>query len=297
MKSSHPAVRPRRDALDKVRAMYAAHDVYLHLDAGDLFDPAPGIDPDSYDLGGGGEVPAFAGGVSLLSDDPGTARFYALKTAHMERRRLAIFRYVFSGEPSAGAAGSAGLAELGGNDIAIMLGTDPTAASQPSMEQAFVLAHELGHNLGLRHGGGEARDLKPNYVSIMNYLYRTGLPVPGTGEGEPYYRMHSCAAAPPAQSLSALRIDFSDGTADALDERSLLETRGLRRPGSGPVDFNCNGKIDPGPYALDLNGDGTLNVLEDHDDWSALELRVAGDTSAKPGGETAFDDQAHPVIE
>ena len=29
--------------------------------------------------------------------------------------------------------------------------------------------HELGHNLGLRHGGSEFANCKPNYLSVMNY--------------------------------------------------------------------------------------------------------------------------------
>ncbi len=40
--------------------------------------------------------------------------------------------------------------------------------------QAALLMHELGHNLGLRHGGdGPEGDenLKPNYLSVMNYAF------------------------------------------------------------------------------------------------------------------------------
>ena len=32
--------------------------------------------------------------------------------------------------------------------------------------------HELGHNLGLRHGGGDDVNYKPNYLSIMNYAFQ-----------------------------------------------------------------------------------------------------------------------------
>ena len=32
--------------------------------------------------------------------------------------------------------------------------------------------HELGHNLSLEHGGGDATNCKPNYLSIMNYLFQ-----------------------------------------------------------------------------------------------------------------------------
>ncbi|MFN8602299.1 MAG: hypothetical protein U0842_17685 [Candidatus Binatia bacterium] len=34
--------------------------------------------------------------------------------------------------------------------------------------------HELGHNLGLRHGGFEdSPEYKPNYLSVMNYSFQT----------------------------------------------------------------------------------------------------------------------------
>jgi hypothetical protein len=39
-------------------------------------------------------------------------------------------------------------------------------------EQAGTLMHELGHNLGLRHGGCDDTNLKPEYASVMNYEYQ-----------------------------------------------------------------------------------------------------------------------------
>ena len=38
-------------------------------------------------------------------------------------------------------------------------------------KEAATFMHELGHTLGLCHGGDEHIVYKPNYVSIMNYLY------------------------------------------------------------------------------------------------------------------------------
>lgn len=35
--------------------------------------------------------------------------------------------------------------------------------------EAGTLMHEFGHSLGLRHGGDEDNNCKPNYVSVMNY--------------------------------------------------------------------------------------------------------------------------------
>ncbi len=42
--------------------------------------------------------------------------------------------------------------------------------------------HELGHNLGLQHGGADDWNNKPNYLSVMNYLFQQdGLTVPERG--------------------------------------------------------------------------------------------------------------------
>jgi outer membrane protein assembly factor BamB len=38
-----------------------------------------------------------------------------------------------------------------------------------------TMMHELGHNLGLQHGGAEVRNCKPNYLTVMNYHYQAGI--------------------------------------------------------------------------------------------------------------------------
>jgi hypothetical protein len=38
--------------------------------------------------------------------------------------------------------------------------------------QAGTFMHELGHNLGLHHGGADDVNYKPNYISVMNYLFQ-----------------------------------------------------------------------------------------------------------------------------
>ena len=57
--------------------------------------------------------------------------------------------------------------------------------------RASTLMHEIGHNLRLQHGGdegdlvpdegGEEGNCKPNYVSIMNYLHSSNGGIPGRG--------------------------------------------------------------------------------------------------------------------
>ena len=47
--------------------------------------------------------------------------------------------------------------------------------------QAAAFMHELGHTLGLLHGGGDDINFKPNYVSVMNYLWE--MPQPWMDQG------------------------------------------------------------------------------------------------------------------
>lgn len=47
------------------------------------------------------------------------------------------------------------------------------AASCLSQVQAGTIMHELGHSLGLLHGGQTSEWFKPNYLSVMNYLFQT----------------------------------------------------------------------------------------------------------------------------
>jgi len=86
--------------------------------------------------------------------------------------------------------GSSGVSETPGRNSIIALGAkrDPTNAfdincfsgsAGSSSEIQGVSIHELGHQLNLRHGGGDDLNCKPNYLSLMNYCYV----IPRTGFG------------------------------------------------------------------------------------------------------------------
>ena len=71
-------------------------------------------------------------------------------------------------------AGASGISRgIGGTDLLLTLGNFTDGTGTPR-EQAGTLMHELGHNLGLRHGGCDDVEIKPGYESVMNYAYQMG---------------------------------------------------------------------------------------------------------------------------
>src|SRR5262245_30408725 len=83
------------------------------------------------------------------------------------------------------------------------------SAYDPMVAATFM--HELGHNLGLQHGGDESVNQKPNYVSVMNYLYA----------GNPLPIITYSTSTPSGYSF---RIDYSDEKLPDLVETALDET-------------------------------------------------------------------------
>jgi hypothetical protein len=198
-----------------------------------------------------------------------------------------VFRYALFADQVNGESMS-GIAELPGDDLLMTLGTADVPGGTAD-EQAGTFMHQLGHTLGLQHGGGDNIDFKPNYFSVMNDHWR----VPNENQG--------------------WELDFSRNELPALDEARLLESRGIGFPESGPhnersvhvgplpfqmvalagaVDWNRDGQISPDLLVqadinrgfADSNNDGLINLLDDqarhllkgHDDWSNLRFSLAG---------------------
>lgn len=287
MNSADEGITPRQEALQSVVNAFAARGIGVHFDVGDLYHGAAGLNSAQMDLGGGGQVP-FAAGITIGTGS-GVADLYDYKRDYMAYNRLPLFHYLLFGNSqlSTGAAGSSGLAELVGNDILVTLGnwglnSSTTADLNMLINfQAGTVMHELGHNLGLQHGGDEAANYKPNYLSVMNYLYQLmGLPEIGNDEGDRFYydsTYHNGNAncftginQGPEQSYTAFRLDYSDGSAINLNLGSLNETLGLGEVSSDNVDFNCN--TDATQTSVSL-GSGTWT---DHNDWGNLQLDFGG---------------------
>ena len=168
---------------------------------------------------------------------------------------------------------SGGIAEPYGNDFIVSLG-DWTGGVGSSEEQAGTFMHELGHNLGLRHGGGDDINYKPNYLSIMNYLFQV-----------PY--------APLVRGLQA-PLSYSSVAQPELVEKKLDESKGigafapwLWTAYSAPLKTTQGTKMVPlivstrGPIDWNNNGDDS-----ETDVWANINYYIGYPKNDSPNDET-----------
>ncbi|OJH34176.1 hypothetical protein BON30_44430 [Cystobacter ferrugineus] len=292
MQSTDPLIVPQKEALDKLVAVFARRGIQVHLDVGTRFSAS--FDPAKYNLGQGSPELPFATSINLTRNNKEAAGVYELKAAHMDFARRSVFHYCIFGSTQnvGGAAGQSGIAESRGNDLLVSLfgfklSTDSVARrNQIINHQAVVMMHELGHNLGLRHGGHVDTNYKPNYLSVMNSLYEIeGLgPISGSSAGDRYYLRWRIKGYDGLEDLAnsplsdTFVMDFSDGSGGTLNETAVNESAGMCRPGSTSIDYDNSGFISTPTF--DLNRDGIFEVHSDYNDWANLVLPFALSHSA-----------------
>jgi len=221
-------------------------------------------------------------------------------------------------DPETGAKplpGSTGAAELPGQNFAVTFGSYIEGGEIIGVEtEAATLMHELGHNLGLRHGGADDVNQKPNYISVMNFSYQlSGIiqaQVPGSITPQSCTVDSQCGPrAICTNDLDAIlganvcvRIDYSSMLLPALNEFSpspgiggLNESLGVSGgagnrdvilyfvpglsqaagPSSGPIDLNGDGNTTGTHVQADINNDGSFTLLNSFNDWDYLRRTLS----------------------
>ena len=175
--------------------------------------------------------------------------------------------------------------------------------------EASTFVHELGHTLGLRHGGLDDVNGKPNYLSLMNYDYNLGdglirddnpgvldysrfdlapldldagleesigvVEVPGTVTPQGYGILYHCA-------------DGNGGSADLRSAKVL-----------SAVDWNCDGDTSDSDITGSVARGGEYpedGILTSRNDWTSITfsggLRGGLQTGGEPADEEGLDYQS-----
>jgi hypothetical protein len=211
-----------------------------------------------------------------------------------------------------------GYSDLGGSDSAVTLGLWLTAPNQDMSKRANVIAgtlfHEIGHTLGLSHGGlyydtsgsyvpNFEANCKPNYQSSMNYLFQ--LDGVGPNLAVAYSNQQLDGGPPPAvlnQASFGSVTQLTDGSGNpATFSTSIWYTPIAPSSTTSPATLHCDGtpltgdtgyRVD-GPIApitpawsngQNITFDGVpYTTLRGYNDVANLDLRQVGAT----GGEFA----------
>jgi outer membrane protein assembly factor BamB len=288
---------PSQQAVNEVVSSFADAGIVLHVDPNQAVVPhapvvyMPSTGPDS--------CAAIPGAVSLYDSA------YKGNPGVFDPRRPIGYHFMIFGHDSCSGEASnpktSGMAEIRGNDSIVSLGsffylTPPAVATeQLDREIAGTMMHELGHTMGLDHGGpsdvssadpnsASRVRKKPNYISVMNPLYQLNGIQRSAQPGQ---------IAPP-DPLKPRRFDFSHQELLPIDETFLDEFTGpgvpiepfgrdiLRHycpagggsipgPVLGPIDWNCD-KLQQSGTVADVNADGNLSELTGPGDWDGLSL-------------------------
>jgi hypothetical protein len=132
--------------------------------------------------------------------------FQTLKKSNFDaKKRGRIFHYsIWANLLDTPEGRKGGAAENLGDDLVVALGR---SGGGNATSQAGLFMHELGHNLGLNHGGvGNYIDYKPNHLSVMNYSFTLGGLIFNSERG---------------------KIDYTRSSPPALNELALNENIGL----------------------------------------------------------------------
>jgi hypothetical protein len=274
---------PDAASLDAARAMFAAAPVLNPLDADGInLIVLPGAIASAADTVV--FMPAGSGGPDS-PDANGQVTFGSLKNQFFDHAKAGrIVHYGIWAHQMAGPLRS-GRSDIdkfntrwAGDDFLVSIDAFPKTY-QTTRSQAEILVHELGHNLGQRHGGLRDDDFVANHSSVMSYssamrtswssdAVRVKYPTCGPlyygqkGATEPNGTMPPSFGSVPA---------YSSGMTRTLDEQNLNELAGVCGP---PVNWDGVNGLSPSVSGnVNVSASGAAvpgEIVSDFANWPAL---------------------------
>jgi hypothetical protein len=208
---------------------------------------------------------------------PVFTEFYALKNTYFTPNRDATHHYMIWADQYNDGTSSGIAAGIPGTDFVVTLGSWNSGAGGTDSQKIGTFIHELGHTLGLRHGGGDDANYKPNYLSVMSYTYQTfGVFRNGTWGHFDYQRFN-------LPSLNETNLSEPNGLNASVTLAGygvVWECPGAYQVytsnGSGAIDWNCDGDSNDFGFAQDTNLDGYTTTLTSYNDWANLIYNGGG---------------------
>lgn len=197
--------------------------------------------------------------------------FDTLKAQYFDPGRAHYWHYGIFAHDMDPATSVSGVGETFGSNFIVSLGRWTNQVGTVD-EQAGTLMHELGHNLGLGHGGADDMNFKPNYLSAMNYEHQVVGIVTRTPTGNVTRFDYSSQALP---TLNESNLDEWSSLSNSNDYTRWVcpdhHTTKIDILANNP-DWNCDGRLTTG-VSSDLNNDTIVGTLTGYNDWANLRFK------------------------
>lgn len=256
-------------------------------------------------------------------DDINWDDFYALKRTNLDPARQAIFHYAIFAHFLEGTVCVTGasrgrpamdfIVTLGGWGGPPILPGEPAPCFPPIRrhatgtlyQQAGTFMHELGHNLGLHHGGGDSINGKPNYLSVMNYAFQTrGLINDGNDRGAFDYSRSDQIPVLRESDLNETTGLFGGSSTARYGTRwrCPIGNENHTLDANSPIDWNCNENTDETSVSVNLNNGWEENPsppdesLSGYFDWENITYLVLSNEATRSVNQGAFGESFMPEL-
>ena len=255
---------PSSNSMKLVYESFKKHGINLHIDVG----------PNSIDYVTGKKWGKLSGGNEIPYKE-----LFDIKTSwentilnNFPKERYSVFKHClfinqFDGTTSGIANDIPGQFFIVANQDWVFNGGDISVGG--------TFMHELGHTLGLRHGGCDNEHYKPNYLSIMNYAFQTTGLIGTAGIDYSDYKLPDINESHINENFGIDPWGLTSGTGlgTTLFYRDNNQ-RNVSPISKVSIDFNNNGIIE-NDVSIDLNPDGNvydqqISVLKGHMDWNGI---------------------------
>jgi hypothetical protein len=246
--------------------------IRIHLDGGSAAGAA-------YNLGGGNQVPYD----SNLS--PAESQTDAIKNANFASARKAVFHYMLWADDYDNSCSSGNAFAIPNDTFIVTMGPKCGWTVTENMNVGTFI-HELGHDLGLTHGGTDSVNYKPNYLSVMNYSFQfDGVPRTSGANWFSYSNF-----APPALNENSLNESVGLNTSQASTWKTSWKcpNGSTRTSGAanGGIDWNCDGDATD-TASTSINGDTTKSTLTAQNNWASIRFGGGDVGGGSPKPKTA----------